>query len=338
MNTNKFLLRIILNCTFVIHNGVFAETWGKAKELPEAIQELYTDTHDDMIYIGGGIPKDDANFTNSFRRYNVEENVWEELSPMPERRHHVTTSAMDDYIYAIGGFTGAFPYWQAQDSIYIYSLQNGKWIEGVNLPSPRGEHISVEINGKIYVIGGRVRSSADAKHFTEHHDTKLNEIFDPKTKRWMQGAPAPTARNSAAAAAIDSKIYVVGGRQNQTDKNGEMPIANLPNLEIYDTKTNKWESESVMPLAQGGLAATSANGKLYVFGGEKWYPNQKVFANAWVYNPLTDRWQALPDMPTPRHGLAAAVLNNTIHVFGGATVNGLGAVGTHEILKLNSDK
>ncbi len=70
-----------------------------------------------------------------------------------------------------------------------------------------------------------------------------------------------------------------------------------------------------------------------VFGGEQWYPHKKIFPNAWVYDPATDRWEALPDIPTPRHGLAAA-LGNTIHVFGGATVNGAGAVNTHEVLEL----
>jgi len=318
--------------------GAYAQTWEKAQELPQALQELYTDTHDGMIYIGGGIPEDDVQFTDAFQRYNISANSWEMLPSLPARRHHITIAATDHHIYAVGGFTGAFPDWQARNSVYVYSLQNKSWDNGVSLPSPRGEHVSAVVNGKIHIIGGRVRSTPDAKHFTAHHDVKDHVVFDPKTQKWTNAAPAPTARNSAAAAVINGKIYVVGGRQNQTDKNGEMRMVNVSNLEIYDPVTNSWESRAVMPLAQGGLAATSTNGKLYVFGGEQWYPSQKVFANAWVYDPDTDRWEALPDTPTPRHGLAAAALDNAVHVFGGATVNGLGAVNTHEILKLEEEK
>jgi N-acetylneuraminic acid mutarotase len=77
-----------------------------------------------------------------------------------------------------------------------------------------------------------------------------------------------------------------------------------------------------MPQAQSGLAATSLNGKLYVFGGEQWVPEQKVFAQSWVYDPKTDVWSALPSLPTPRHGLGASAVGNRIFVFGGATKPG----------------
>ena len=38
------------------------------------------------------------------------------------------------------------------------------------------------------------------------------DVFGPETGVWSKAADAPTARNSAASAVIDGKIYVVGGR------------------------------------------------------------------------------------------------------------------------------
>ncbi len=67
-----------------------------------------------------------------------------------------------------------------------------------------------------------------------------------------------------------------------------------------------------MPQAQGGLAAAVWGGRLYVFGGEQWVREQKVFADGWVSDPRTDRWAALPPLPTPRHGLGAAMVGNRI--------------------------
>jgi hypothetical protein len=94
----------------------------------------------------------------------------------------------------------------------------------------------------------------------------------------------------------------------------------VPNLEVYDPKLDRWDTRSPMPPARGGLAATSLNGKLYVFGGEQWVPEQKVFAESWVYHPETDVWEALPPLPTPRHGLGASAVGNRIFVFGGGTL------------------
>jgi N-acetylneuraminic acid mutarotase len=94
-----------------------------------------------------------------------------------------------------------------------------------------------------------------------------------------------------------------------------------------------------MPQAQGGLAAAAFDGKLYVFGGEQWVPDRKVFASSWRYDPPTDRWEPLPDLPTPRHGLGASTVDNRIHVFGGGTqVGGEAASAAHEVLVIGEDR
>jgi len=184
-------------------------------------------------------------------------------------------------------------------------------------------------------IGGRVRATEDARLFNDHIDSVRNEVFDPPTRRWSARANAPTARNSAASAVIDGKIYVVGGRKFVKNADGTTQQVNVPNLEVYDPKLDRWKTRSPMPQAQGGLAATAFNGKLYVFGGEQWVPEQKVFAESWVYDPQTDVWEALPPLPTPRHGLGASAIGNRIFVFSGGTqTGGNAATAIHEVLVL----
>ena len=160
-------------------------------------------------------------------------------------------------------------------------------------------------------------------------------MFNPATKRWLALANAPTPRNSAASAVIDGKIYVVGGRKFIKNADGTTRQVNVANLEVYDPRRDRWETRSPLPLARGGLAGTSRFGKLYIFGGEQWVPEQKVFAESWVYNPNIDAWSALPPLPTPRHGLGASAVANRIFVFGGATKTGGDAATTsHEVLVL----
>ena len=78
-------------------------------------------------------------------------------------------------------------------------------------------------------------------------------------------------------------------------------------------------------MSSDGLAAAALNGKIYVFGGEQWVPEQKVFTNSWEYDIENNLWSALPDLPTARHGLAASAFNDAVSVIGGCKVIGGGA-------------
>ena len=109
---------------------------------------------------------------------------------------------------------------------------------------------------------------------------------------------------------------------------------NVPNLEVYDP-LDRWETRAPMPQAAGGLGAATVNGKLYVFGGEQWVPEQKALGDSWVYDPVTNAWASLPPLPTPRHGLGVAAIGNRVFVFGGGTrAGGNFAATTHEVLVL----
>lgn len=178
-------------------------------------------------------------------------------------------------------------------------------------------------------------ASTTARHFNAHADTAQGVVLDPAQGRWSAIAPAPTARNSGAAAVIDGRLYVVGGRQALKQADGSLRQVNVAALEVYDPAQDRWTTRAPMPQAQGGLAAAALDGRLYVFGGEQWVPEQKVFAEAWVYEPKRDSWTALPALPTPRHGLGAATLGSRIHVFGGGTrVGGDHASTVHEVLMI----
>ena len=126
------------------------------------------------------------------------------------------------------------------------------------------------------------------------------------------------ARNSAAGVVIDSALYIIGGRTV-----GE---GNTARLERYDPRNDRWDVLAPMPQASGGLAAGTAAGMLWAFGGE-WFGTQGgVYAETWMYDPVRDNWTPGPPMLTPRHGLAAASIDGKVYAIGGATI--AGAAGT----------
>lgn len=300
-----------------------------------ARQELYPEVLDGKVYVAGGLPNPNTSISAHFDAYDPVSDAWTQLATLPEPRHHMTLTAVNGLLYGVGGFSGGFPNWRAQPTMVVYDPSSNTWATSVDLPAARAEGVAAAVDGELYMIGGRVRATGDAQHFNDHIDTTRNEAFDPATGQWSKRADAPTARNSAASAVIDGKIFVVGGRQFSRNPDGSTPQVNVPNLEAYDPATDRWETRSPMPAARGGLAATAANGKLYVFGGEQWVPDRAVFADSWVYDPEADTWDILPPLPTPRHGLGAAAVGNRIFVFGGGTwTGGNYATTVNEVLML----
>ena len=147
---------------------------------------------------------------------------------------------------------------------------------------------------------------------------------------YSTGAIMPSPRSEMAAAAIGSKIFVVGGSPGTLDT-----------IEVYDVDSDSWSSSeefdeedpsdaatvSPLPLAVNHAAAASHDGKLYVIGGylEGRVPSEKLF----IYDPSIDTWTQGADMLTPRAALTANFVNGKLYVVGG-TNNEANALNTLE--------
>ena len=74
------------------------------------------------------------------------------------------------------------------------------WAVKAPMPTARRALAAVEVDGKIYAIGGSGGGTLN-----------IVEEYDPAVNTWTTKAPMPTARNSFAAAAVGGKIYAIGG-------------------------------------------------------------------------------------------------------------------------------
>src|SRR5919109_756792 len=119
--------------------------------------------------------------------------------------------------------------------------------------------------------------------------------------RWMTGAPMPSERSEVAVAAVEGRIYVVGGFAGQTE------------LEIYDPTADRWTRGSPFPHAVHHAAAVGLDGKLWVIGG------------------YMDGWSTHAPMPTARHGLGAVAVGARIYVVAGGPTPGGSASSRNEV-------
>jgi Common central domain of tyrosinase/Kelch motif/Polyphenol oxidase middle domain len=171
-----------------------------------------------------------------------------------------------------------------------------------------------------------------------------NEVFDPATNKWESRRPMSVARNHAYAAAVNGKIYVIGGR---TGHAFILSATNTDVVEEYNPINDMWSApKDRMPTPRSGGAWGTDGRRIYVAGGEV---TTKELVGAFravdAYEPATNSWISLPPMPMPRHGIAGAVIGNEFHLVSGM-IQSAGALtfldprlethtGQHDVLELN---
>jgi N-acetylneuraminic acid mutarotase len=253
---------------------------------------------------------------------------------MPLPSHHVALAEIGGKIYVVGGFRlpdSGPAAWQPIDNVWEYDPAADSWKALAPLPTKRGSANAVVVSGKIYVIGGaglHPGSKETVVHPTRpHRALDTNEVYDPATNRWEARSAMPTARNHAAAAAVGSRIYVIGGRI------GSAFISRASNtdvVEMYDPVTDQWGPLlASMPTARSAGSWGVFRDRIYVAGGEQRTPEfQKTFRAVEAYDPAANRWTILPPMDFPRHGMAGDIIDGKFHLVSGDVASG-GAPGAH---------
>ena len=179
--------------------------------------------------------------------------------------------------------------------------------------------MALTLNGLVYVIGGRdlLNSIPDVL------------VFDPALDAWSPAASLPVPLDHLAAAVVDGKIYVAGGRLTQ---NGFF-IRNDATLAVYDPAGDQWSLGPNLPTARSGHAAASFAGFLLVMGGE--IPG--ILSTNEAYDPVNNRWFHLDDLPTPRHGMGIGVIGNRVLTAAGGLIAGLAPSGVSEAFDVLSE-
>jgi N-acetylneuraminic acid mutarotase len=115
----------------------------------------------------------------------------------------------------------------------------------------------------------------------------------------------PTPRSGLRAAAVNGKIYAIGGFNMTT----------LGTNEEYDPATDKWASKAPLPTLRLAFGIAVYQNKIYVMGGT--IDSNATGVNE-VYDPLTDSWATKASMPVARAYVDANTVNGKIYVIGGA--------------------
>lgn len=251
------------------------DKWTKKKPMALPAHHVALAEYHGKIYAFGGFvaptsgPAAWVPINNSWE-YDPATDSWKALAPMPMKRGSPVAAAVGDKIYVIGGATT--PPGSTQISIDFSHEQVGlgnvqeydpvhdTWRERAPMPTPRNHAAIGVVNGKIYVIGGRV----GAAFISIATDVSAVEEYDPATDHWSAPrARMPTARSALVGGVYEGRIYVAGGEIQDPHM-----MATFRTVEAYDPAKNAWEEMPPMPVSRHGLAGGVIGKRLYLVGGD----------------------------------------------------------------------
>jgi N-acetylneuraminic acid mutarotase len=233
--------------------------------------------------------------------YDPATDSWKALAPMPIKRGAASAAVVGDRIYVIGGattqpwakenFLSQVTPQRGLGTVQAYDPKTNTWKELTPMPTPRNHAAIGAVNGKIYVIGGRV----GAAFIGLASDTSLVEVYDPATDTWgVPGARMPTTRSALAYGVYNNRIYVAGGEfQDPTQQTV------FRTFEEYDPASNAWAVLPPMAIARHGVAAAVIGNRFYAVSGDV-----QSSGRAWKCRRLSSLRSNLPNSKTQprRHG------------------------------------
>jgi N-acetylneuraminic acid mutarotase len=175
---------------------------------------------------------------------------------------------------------------------------SSRWSTRAMLPDLNSEFSVAELNRRIYVCGG---------YPADRVTVRTVQVYDADTDQWSHTTPLPIPLNHSMAAAVNGKLYVIGG---QTDASGSGNFVNT--VFEFNPVTALWTTNAPMPTARSSGAAAVIGDLIYIAGGRP--PRGHDFA---VYDTRNNHWETLPELPTDRNHLTAAALDGKVHVVGG---------------------
>lgn len=144
---------------------------------------------------------------------------------------------------------------------------------------------------------------------------------------WIPLAPlAGGKRQEHAVAALDDKIYVIGGFIVPP---GGRDLLITDSVEAYDVVTGVWQPVAPLPLEVHHVGAVASGGKLYVIGGLAGISFTPIDA-VYEYDPAEDRWSRRADLPARRGAMAVGEIDGLLYAVGGL-INSFTSTTRHEV-------
>ncbi|XP_067641721.1 kelch-like protein 5 [Eurosta solidaginis] len=169
---------------------------------------------------------------------------------------------MDDNLIFIGGSRNN----KAIDEVRCWNFKTKLFQRLPPMNQPRYVHSVVELNSKIYAVGGKGANDEILQ------SVEMYTVSDG----WKSINSMNTPREYVNAVVLNEKIYVIGGHYGY----------DLKSVECYDPTTNSWTQCADMNEKHCNQGVSVHNGQIFVVGG--W--NGKAISTVERYDPQRNEW------------------------------------------------
>jgi N-acetylneuraminic acid mutarotase len=233
-------------------------------DLPESASSLGAIACDGWLYVYGGHTGKTHQYSTEtasgrFHRLKLDGGQsWEELPSGPGLQG-MNLAASGGKIYRVGGMQPRNKPSEPADShsvadVACYDPASRRWEPMPSLPEPRSSHDVVALNNKLYVVGGWIMHGAQPSVWTQK--AFVLDLVQPGAK-W-QTIEQPFQRRALTAAAVNGKVYVLGGLTDHGDA--------VQRVDVLDTQSGKWSEGPAFPGQSVGFspAACELGGRFYL--------------------------------------------------------------------------
>ena len=146
----------------------------------------------------------DLHSQNQASRFDIAQNRWVDLTPLPEPRSSLSAAIAGDQIFVIGGWAlkGEETKWHSTAWKLNLADPNAAWQALAKPPFKRRALFAATHNGQIHVIGGMN---------SEGGPTTRTDVYDPESDSWLQGPKLqgkPLTGFGSAAHSLGGHLYV----------------------------------------------------------------------------------------------------------------------------------
>ena len=225
--------------------------------------------------------------------------VWINGTPIPGaglvRYAHAQCLGSNSFYVISGVAAGALT-----NAARRYDAATNTWASIANYPLSDEGPAGVCFNGKIYVAGGSVNTTAF-------------QIYTIATNTWTAGPALPTGTALAQMAAFNGKVYVIGGDADFNPASGVLNVVN-----VYDIATNTWGAAGApMPTALVAAGYAQKDNFVFIVGG---WVVASPGANGNVtlrYDMTANTWTTGPAFTSARSDLNVAITSGALYSIGG---------------------
>ncbi|XP_049318053.1 kelch-like protein 17 isoform X2 [Bactrocera dorsalis] len=232
-------------------------------------------------------------FYHKLLQYNKAEDKWREYENLEIDYFDYGTILKDENILFIGGYKSG----DVSNIVRSLNIRNKTWQNLCAMKQARCGHSVVEIDGKIFAIGGYERGLEGGKVLPSV------ERYTP-SDGWESVSSLIVERHSAGAVTLNNKIYIMGGTNT--------PLRALKLVECYNPDSNIWTSCADMMECRVLPHVKVHKGHIYVL--DTYSANRRQSVER--YDPERNTWSKICCLNSDWARIAGMSLDNKLWLFG----------------------